>query len=76
MSKVWKTAVFWEDLAERAMSTGIQALVAAFGVDQVFSTSADWRYLLSMAGSAALLSALKSLLAGLKGDPDSASLVK
>lgn len=73
----WKTAKFWEDLGERAVMTAAQSAISTIGVDGVVEAfTLDWKAIGSIALGAALLSALKSLGAGLKGDPESASLVR
>lgn len=75
--KAWKTAKFWEDLGERAASTAVQSALAVIGVDGVVDAFAlDWPSIGKIALGAAVLSTLKSLAAGLKGDPESASLVR
>lgn len=73
---------FWEKTAERAVKTFIQALLAAFGVGQVDQAvtgvdllHVDWSGALSLAGSAALLSVLFSLLSSGRGDPESPSFL-
>lgn len=73
---------FWKDAGERALRTALQALLAAFGVGQVGSAAGvnlltvDWPGALSLAGSAAFLSIVFSVLSSGRGDPESASWVK
>lgn len=75
--KPWKTLKFWEDLGERAGSTAVQAVLAVVGVDSLVDAFAlDWLNIGKIALGAAFLSVLKSLAAGLKGNPESASLVQ
>lgn len=72
------TILFWRDAAERAIATAAQAALGVLVVDggplYVGLLDVDWSAGLSIAGSAALASVLKSLVATRVGDPDSASL--
>lgn len=75
--KPWKTAKFWEDLGERAVMTAAQSAISTIGVDGMVDAFAlDWRAIGGIAVGAAVLSVAKSLAAGLKGNPESASLVQ
>lgn len=66
---------FVKDLTERVAATFLVVLVPLLGADGANVVAGlDWGKTLLIAGSAALLSLLKGLLAKLKGDPDSASL--
>jgi hypothetical protein len=56
------TRDFWLDLAERAVKTFAQALLAYFAADAVNVLNADWGEALTVAGTATLLSVLTSLL--------------
>lgn len=76
------TKSFWKKTCERALKTFVQAVIAAFGVGQVGDVvgvnlvGADWVTALSLAGSAAALSVVTSLLSSNLGDPESPSAVK
>lgn len=54
---------FWEYAGERAIKTFAQAAIAALGAGSVGLFAIDWSALLSVAGGAALLSLLTSLVA-------------
>lgn len=54
---------FWSYSGERAIKTFAQAAIAALGAGSVGLFSIDWSALLSVAGGAALLSLLTSLVA-------------
>lgn len=54
------TALFWKGLAERAIKTFFQALVAAIGVAATLG-DVNWLPIISTAGLAALLSAATSV---------------
>lgn len=57
------TGQFWLDLAERAVKTFAQALIAFFAVgDGLDAFHADWGNALGLAAGAAFLSVLMSLL--------------
>lgn len=71
-----RTKVFWADLAERVIATfamSLAAVLSAGGFLGLFNVS--WLDALSVAGMAALLSALKGIAAAGVGREDSASLV-
>lgn len=70
------TALFWRDAVERAIATAAQAGIGLLIVDGVTVGLLDvgWPGGLSVIGSAALASVLKSLVASNIGDPESASL--
>lgn len=70
------SALFWRDAAERSIATAAQAAGALLFVDNlpVGLLAVDWPAGLSLVGSAALLSLLKSLAASKVGDTGSASL--
>lgn len=68
------TAEFWRDVAERAVKTFAQALLAMLTVGSVL-TDIDWPSALGMAGTAALASVLSSIISAGFGDPESASLL-
>lgn len=58
------TATFWQALAERAIKTACQVLAAALVADGTGLIDTQWTGLLSMAGMAALVSALTSIGTG------------
>ena len=60
----WTSKQFWQSVAERAVMTFAQALVAVWGVGNLDLLHADWANALSVAGGAALLSVLKTLAVG------------
>ncbi|MDR1265950.1 MAG: holin [Propionibacteriaceae bacterium] len=59
------TWAFWRAVLERAGSTFLEAFIPLVGTGPL--TGLDWPQALGLAGSAAFLSVLKSLLAGLRG---------
>lgn len=66
---------FWADTLERVVSTAAQAAIAAIGTTALVQ-DLNWVIVGGTAGSAALLSLLKALAAGRRGDPGNASLLK
>lgn len=68
----WK---FWRDALERAISTGVQAGVAAIPMSTTLVQHVDWSVVGGTAGLAALLSVGKAIVASRVGRSDSASLV-
>jgi hypothetical protein len=75
VSALVKTAkTFALDLAERTVSTGLQAGLGAVVVSQPFNLSM-WESA-GLAGVAAGLAVVKGVFAKLRGDSNSASLVK
>lgn len=69
------TKRFWQDVAERVISTAAQAAAGAIGTTAVIQ-GIDWRVVGGTAATAALLSFLKALYASRRGDPTSASLIE
>lgn len=63
---------FWGDAIERAISSGAASALATFGAGQIGLLDADWALAGSLAGMAAVLSLLKSIVAGSGGDPETA----
>lgn len=57
------TKTFWVYAGERAIKTAAQAAVAVLGSNTVAITNIDFVGLLSVAGGAALLSVLTSIVA-------------
>lgn len=72
------TLTWLKDAAERALSTAAQSALATIGVSSVDVLHLDWRAVLSIAGGAALVSVLKSVVVGAApiGTPNSATPVK
>ena len=75
MSELW-TKKYWADVAERAVRTFAQALVAMWEVGQLTDLAdVDWVTSASVAGMAALLSVLMSVGAGLMPAKGNASFL-
>lgn len=67
---------FWQDTAERVLSTAAQAAIGALGVTAAVQ-DVDWRIVAGTAGLAAVMALGKCLAASRKSDTISpASLVK
>lgn len=71
---MWSRA-FALDVAERALRTFAQCLLALWGTTSLDLLTASWGPALSAAGGAALLSVLTSMLSTRVGDPGTASVV-
>ena len=71
---MWGRA-FWKDAGERALSTFAEVLGALLAVDGVNLLALDWPTTLGVAGTAAVLSVLKSIAAAKVGEQGTASLV-
>lgn len=69
------TRAFWADVAERAVKTAAQCLLALWAGDGVSLLHLDWPTSLGLAGTAAALSVLTSIASAGIGDPGTASLV-
>jgi hypothetical protein len=65
---------FWVDALERAVATFAQALIALLGANALGFEQVDWLAALSVAGMAALLSLLKSVVATVADSETGASL--
>lgn len=70
-----RTKAFWLDVIERAGKTAAQVLLSALGADQLNLLSVAWLPVLGVAGGAALLSLLTSIVSAPVGEPGTASLV-
>jgi len=68
------TPTFWKDVAERAASTAAQAAIGVLTAGAAGLVDVDWAATGSIVGLAAVVSVLKSLVAGTSGD-GTASLV-
>ncbi len=69
------TSIFWRDAAERAVRTAAQAALGVLGVDGLGLLDVEWTGTASVAGLAALVSVLTSVVASNRGDDQSASFV-
>jgi hypothetical protein len=72
------TGDFWLDLAERAIKTFAQTVLATFGAGALDVLHADWGNALALGAGAALLSVLSSLLSlnlGRKGTASATTAV-
>lgn len=58
------TLTWLKDAAERALSTAAQTVLASIGVTAVDVVHLNWGAIASLAGGAALISILKSLVVG------------
>lgn len=70
------TGSYWRQVAERAVKTAGQALVATWAVDGLDLAAADWRGYLALATSGALLSVATSLASLPLGPQGTPSLVE
>jgi len=68
------TPTFWKDAAERAISTAAQAAIGVLTAGSIGLVDVDWASTGSIAGLAAVVSLLKSIVASGIGNGD-ASLV-
>ncbi len=69
------TTQFWQDLAERAGKTAVQGLLSALTVQGLASfLDVDWGTALAVAGTAALISVLTSLMSFTFGNTGTASV--
>lgn len=66
------TGRFWGDALERAISAGAASLLAAVGAGGLGLLDADWGLAGSLAGMAAVVSILKSVVASVTTDPETA----
>ncbi len=69
------TKLFWKDASERGIATAAQSLLALWTVAGIGLLDIDPKASVSVAGMAAVLSVLKSLVATVFGNNESASLV-
>lgn len=69
------TAKFWKAAAERAAKSAAQALLGMWALDGFNVLHADFALAGGVAGGAAVLSLLTSLVSAGAGEPDSPSLV-
>lgn len=69
------TKKFWVDALERAVSTGVQAGLAAIPVSTTLVQRVDWPVIGGAAALGALLALGKAIVASRIGRSDSASLV-
>lgn len=70
------SAAFWVGVLDRALKSFAQALLLLWGADQGLNIlDVDWKTALGLAGGAALLSFLTSLLSAPLGDKGSSSFL-
>lgn len=69
------TKLFWKDAVERAVKTFAQALLALFTGGQTGVLDVDWGQSFSVAGLAAAVSVLTSIVSSQAGPDGGASLV-
>lgn len=69
------TRKFWKQAAERAVKTFAQGLLAVLAAGATGIMDTDWGNTLSVAGLAAVLSLLTSVVTSAVGEPDSPSAV-
>lgn len=67
---------FWRGAVERAIRTAAQAVIALLSTDVAGILSVDWVQTASVAGMAAFLSVLMSIVATGVGDHESPSFVR
>lgn len=66
------TGAFWKDAAERVVSTAAEVALPAFAGASLWGI--DWRTAAGLTGAAALAALCKALVAGTRGDNESAAL--
>jgi hypothetical protein len=69
------TRIFWTQTLERAVKTAAQALIGMWALGRFDVLHADWPLAAGVAGGAAVLSVLTSLISAPFAEPDSPSLV-
>lgn len=69
------TRIFWADAAERGVRTAAQVLVALYFAGETTILDVDWAQALAVAGTAAVVSVLTSIIATGVGDPSSPAIV-
>lgn len=74
VGRVW-SALFWREVAERAGKSAAQALVGLWALDGFNAVHADYGLAVGVAGGAALLSVLTSIVSAPYGPSGSPSLV-
>lgn len=67
---------FWKGTLERAIRTAAQAVLALLSTDVAGILSVDWVQTVSVAGMAAFLSVLMSIVATGVGDHESPSFIR
>jgi hypothetical protein len=70
------TVKFWKDAGERAIRTAAQALLALWATDISGVLEVDWVQAASVAGLAAITSALMSIVGTNFNNPESAQFSK
>lgn len=69
--RIW-TGAFWMDAGERVIGAASGAALAVLTADGLGLLDVDWAAVGGVAGLAAVVSLLKSLVAGTTGDPTTA----
>jgi hypothetical protein len=69
------SSTYWQDVAERCAKTAAQSLLAVWGVGVLNLLQVDWTSALGVAGGAAVLSVLTSIVSLPVGAPGSPSLL-
>jgi hypothetical protein len=70
------TRRFWRQAAERAAKSAAQAVIGLWPLDHFDVLQSDWRLALSVAGGAAVLSLLSSVVTARIGERDDPSAVR
>lgn len=70
------TRHFWRQAAERSVKSAAQALIGMWALDGFNVLNAHWDLAAGIAGGAALLSALTSIVTSNMGEPNDPSAVK
>ncbi|MEU4550383.1 holin [Nonomuraea dietziae] len=66
------TGLFWMDAGERMVRASASSALATIGADQIGILDVAWSGVASLAGLAAVVSLLTSVVAGTTGDPTTA----
>lgn len=72
MTRRLLTGAYWADTAERMTRAAASSALATLGADQIGLLDAPWGAVASVAGMAAVVSLLTSVVAGTTGDPTTA----
>lgn len=70
------TSSFWRQAAERSIKSAAQALIGMWALDGLNVLHAHWDLAAGIAGGAAVLSALTSIVTSGVGEPNDPSAVK
>ncbi|WP_062435012.1 holin [Herbidospora daliensis] len=72
MARKLVSGLFWVDAVERTVGAAASASLALLTANGLGVLDVDWGAIGSVAGMAAIVSLLKSLVAGSTGDPETA----